>query len=62
MDFNEFRNRFSESDRSITLEQYRALILDELNDLIRAANLSRPDVGQARLFHPSSQPGKIKFV
>ena len=51
MDFNTFRSRFSESDRSITLEQYRALNLDELNGLIRDANLSRPDTGQARLFH-----------
>ena len=60
MDFNTFRSRFSESDRSITLEQYRALNLDELNGLIRDANLSRPDTGQARLFHPSSQQGKTK--
>eukprot|EP01033_Poteriospumella_lacustris_P019227 gene19227-13895_t len=56
MDFNIFRNRFSEADRSITLDQFRALSLEELNGLIRDANLSRPDAGQARLFHPSSQP------
>lgn len=60
MDFNTFRSRFSEPDKSITLEQYRALSLDELNGLIRDAQLSRPDAGQARLFHPSSQQGKTK--
>jgi hypothetical protein len=54
MDFNDFRLRFSEPDRIITLDQFRALTVDELNALIRDANLSRPDAGQARLFHPSS--------
>jgi hypothetical protein len=62
MDFNTFRNRFSEADRSITLDQFRALSLEELNGLIRDANLSRPDAGQARLFHPSSQPGKFPSI
>ena len=56
MDFETFRNRFSVPDRLITLEQFRALSLDELNALIHDAGLSRPDAGQARLYHPSSAP------
>lgn len=55
MDFNTFRSRFSEADKGITLDQFRALSLNELNGLIRDTNLSRPDAGQAGLFHPSSQ-------
>lgn len=44
-----FRYRL-EADRSITLDQFRVLTLEELNGLISDANLSRPDIGQARLF------------
>ena len=56
MDFETLRNLFSGPDRRITLEQFRALSLDELNALIRDAGLCRPDAGQARLYHPSSAP------
>ncbi len=55
MDFDTFKNNFREADRSITLEQFRALSLDELNAFIRDTNLSYSNIGQARLFHPSSQ-------
>jgi hypothetical protein len=54
MDFNDFRLRFSEPGRTISLDQF--LNVDELNALIRDVNLSRPDAGQTRLFHPSSFP------
>eukprot|EP00597_Dinobryon_sp_UTEXLB2267_P016316 CAMPEP_0201092834 /NCGR_PEP_ID=MMETSP0812-20130820/1366_1 /ASSEMBLY_ACC=CAM_ASM_000668 /TAXON_ID=98059 /ORGANISM="Dinobryon sp., Strain UTEXLB2267" /LENGTH=627 /DNA_ID=CAMNT_0047344629 /DNA_START=193 /DNA_END=2076 /DNA_ORIENTATION=- len=35
----------------ITLEQYQALSSEELNALIKDANLSRPNAGQARLYY-----------
>ena len=50
-EFNAFRQHFSEVDRQITLAQFRALSLDELNALIVEAKLTRPNAGQARLFH-----------
>ena len=48
MDFETLRTRFSGPDRRITLEQFRALSLDEL--MIRDAGLCRLDAGQARLY------------
>jgi hypothetical protein len=58
MNFETFRGRFSEPDRAITHEQFRALSLKELDDLILEGKLSRPDAGQARLFH-SAELGMI---
>jgi hypothetical protein len=58
MDFETLRTKFSNDDKTIDFNLYRALSLDELNGLIHDAALSRPEVGQARLFHPSSRRGK----
>jgi hypothetical protein len=58
MDFETLRTKFSNDDKTIDINLYRALSLEELNGLIHDADLSRPEVGQARLFHPSSRPGK----
>lgn len=57
LEFNVLRDKFSEPDRVITLQEFQALNVEELNALIRDANLVRPDAGKARLFHPSSQQG-----
>ena len=54
MEFNVFRGCFKGADQRISLDQFRALTIDELNGLIEDANLSRPDAGQARLFYGSS--------
>jgi hypothetical protein len=58
MDFETLRTKFSKDDKTIDFNLYRALSLDELNGLIHDAALSRPEVGQARLFHPSSRPSE----
>ena len=55
--FNEFRGNFNEPNRSITFAQFRALSNQELDQLLQECMpLSYGQRGQARLFHPSSQP------
>jgi hypothetical protein len=44
LNFNVFRNHYSECDRQVTLEQFQALTSDELDALILDAKLNRPNV------------------
>jgi hypothetical protein len=58
MTFETLRSRFIEADKHITLDQFRALSETELEALIHEANLTRPERGQARIFHAPARPGK----
>ena len=59
MEFEELCTKFSENDQALNLTLFCALSLDELNDLIQDAHLSKQEIGQARLYHPSSKSGEI---
>ena len=56
--FHAFRSTFSVADQTITFDQYRALTLEELNELIEDAGMLPLDTDQARMFHPSSKQGE----